>query len=197
MGSVAQIKENASRLVDYAKRNNKVIIFIGHVTKDGDIAGPKTLEHLVDCVIQLEGERESTYRLLRARKNRFGSVDEVGLLGIEATTFYIGSGSQLTINGSTLTPTQTLSGALDEFRFFHKARTIEQINTFAKKSIYSIPELKLYYKFNEPNGWFSSDENDSINRIVLDSSGNSLHSYISEQSYDPSLRGTILENQVI
>jgi DNA repair protein RadA/Sms len=79
MGSVAQIKENASRLVDYAKRNNKVIIFIGHVTKDGDIAGPKTLEHLVDCVIQLEGERESTYRLLRARKNRFGSVDEVGL----------------------------------------------------------------------------------------------------------------------
>mgnify|MGYP007071561433 CR=1 FL=1 len=117
-----------------------------------------------------------------------------GLLGIEATTFYIGSGSQLDINGSTLTPTQTLSGALDEFRFFHKARTIEQINTFAKKSIYSIPELKLYYKFNEPNGWFSSDENDSINRIVLDSSGNSLHSYISEQSYHPSLRGTILEN---
>ncbi len=79
MGSVSQIKENASRLVDYAKRNNKIIIFIGHVTKDGDIAGPKTLEHLVDCVIQLEGEKESTFRLLRARKNRFGSVDEVGL----------------------------------------------------------------------------------------------------------------------
>lgn len=79
MGSVSQIKENASRLVDYAKRNNKIIIFIGHVTKDGDIAGPKTLEHLVDCVVQLEGEKESTFRLLRARKNRFGSIDEVGL----------------------------------------------------------------------------------------------------------------------
>lgn len=79
MGSVAQIKENASRLVDYAKRRNKIIVFIGHVTKDGDIAGPKTLEHLVDCVVQLEGEKESTFRLLRARKNRFGSVDEVGL----------------------------------------------------------------------------------------------------------------------
>jgi DNA repair protein RadA/Sms len=79
MGSVSQIKENASRLVDYAKRNNKIIVFIGHVTKDGDIAGPKTLEHLVDCVVQLEGEKESTFRLLRARKNRFGSVDEVGL----------------------------------------------------------------------------------------------------------------------
>ncbi len=79
MGSVSQIKENASRLVDYAKRHNKIIVFIGHVTKDGDIAGPKTLEHLVDCVVQLEGEKESTFRLLRARKNRFGSVDEVGL----------------------------------------------------------------------------------------------------------------------
>ncbi len=79
MGSVAQIKENASRLADYAKRNDKIIVLIGHVTKEGDIAGPKTLEHLVDCVLQLEGEKESTFRLLRARKNRFGSIDEVGL----------------------------------------------------------------------------------------------------------------------
>ena len=79
MGSVSQIKETASRLVDYAKRHDKIIVFIGHVTKDGDIAGPKTLEHLVDCVIQLEGEKESTFRLLRSRKNRFGSIDEVGL----------------------------------------------------------------------------------------------------------------------
>ncbi|KXK11418.1 MAG: hypothetical protein UZ22_OP11002000355 [Microgenomates bacterium OLB23] len=85
MGSVAQIKESAARLTDYAKRQGKIIILIGHVTKDGDIAGPKTLEHLVDCVIQLEGEKESTFRLLRARKNRFGSVDEVGLFEMTDT----------------------------------------------------------------------------------------------------------------
>jgi DNA repair protein RadA/Sms len=79
VGSVSQIKESASQLVDFAKQHNKILIIVGHVTKDGDIAGPKTLEHLVDCVLYLEGERQSQFRVLRAKKNRFGPTDEVGL----------------------------------------------------------------------------------------------------------------------
>ncbi|MGB4966300.1 MAG: DNA repair protein RadA [Microgenomates group bacterium] len=78
-GSTSQIKEAASALIDVAKKNNLVMIIVGHITKDGDIAGPKTLEHLVDCVLYLEGAKDSQYRLLRAQKNRFGSTDEVGV----------------------------------------------------------------------------------------------------------------------
>lgn len=78
-GSVSHIKETASRLVEFAKTHKKVVIIVGHVTKDGDIAGPKTLEHIVDCVMYLEGEKQSHYRILRAHKNRFGPTDEVGI----------------------------------------------------------------------------------------------------------------------
>lgn len=79
MGSATQIRESASQLVDLAKQHNKILIIVGHVTKEGDIAGPKTLEHLVDCVLYLEGEKQSQYRVLRSHKNRFGPTDEVGL----------------------------------------------------------------------------------------------------------------------
>lgn len=78
-GSVSQLKETASKLTSFAKQNNTPIILIGHITKDGDIAGPKTLEHLVDCVLNFEGERISNFRVLRASKNRFGSTDEIGI----------------------------------------------------------------------------------------------------------------------
>lgn len=79
LGSTSHIKEVTSRLVEYAKTSGKVVVIVGHVTKEGDIAGPKTLEHLVDCVLYLEGERHSHYRLLRVQKNRFGPTDEVGI----------------------------------------------------------------------------------------------------------------------
>ena len=78
-GSPSQIKEATSILVDIAKKKGIVMIIVGHITKDGDIAGPKTLEHLVDCVLYLEGAKDSHFRLLRAQKNRFGSVEEVGV----------------------------------------------------------------------------------------------------------------------
>ncbi len=78
-GSINQLKETASQLVSFAKKNNITVILIGHITKDGDIAGPKTLEHLVDCVVNFEGERISNFRILRAAKNRFGSTDEIGI----------------------------------------------------------------------------------------------------------------------
>jgi DNA repair protein RadA/Sms len=78
-GSVGQVRECALRLMEMAKGDDIAVIIVGHVTKDGTLAGPKTLEHLVDAVLNLEGERTSTLRLLRATKNRFGSTEEVGV----------------------------------------------------------------------------------------------------------------------
>jgi DNA repair protein RadA/Sms len=78
-GSVGQVREAAVRLMEFAKGEGIAVILVGHVTKDGSLAGPKTLEHLVDAVVTLEGERYAALRLVRATKNRFGSTDEVGV----------------------------------------------------------------------------------------------------------------------
>jgi DNA repair protein RadA/Sms len=79
-GSVGQVREVAARLAEMAKAATCAVALVGHVTKEGTVAGPRTLEHLVDAVIYLEGERLGATRLLRAAKNRFGSTDEVGVL---------------------------------------------------------------------------------------------------------------------
>jgi DNA repair protein RadA/Sms len=78
-GSVAQVREVAARIVGVAKRQRIAVLLVGHVTKEGALAGPRVLEHLVDCVLQFEGERERTYRTVRAIKNRFGSTNEAGV----------------------------------------------------------------------------------------------------------------------
>jgi len=78
-GSVGQVRESALRLMDLAKGEGIAVMLVGHVTKDGSIAGPKTLEHLVDAVLDLGGERSGVLRLLRATKNRFGSTEEIGV----------------------------------------------------------------------------------------------------------------------
>jgi DNA repair protein RadA/Sms len=78
-GSVAQVREAASRLLRVAKENAIATILVGHVTKDGSVAGPRVLEHLVDCVLQFEGDRYHAHRILRATKNRFGSTNELGV----------------------------------------------------------------------------------------------------------------------
>jgi DNA repair protein RadA/Sms len=78
-GSVGQVRESALRLMELAKGDGIAVVLVGHVTKDGSIAGPRTLEHLVDAVIELGGERGGVMRLLRASKNRFGSTDELGV----------------------------------------------------------------------------------------------------------------------
>jgi len=88
-GSVVQVRECTAALVRYAKATGTCVILVGHVTKEGTVAGPKTLEHIVDSVLALEGERTGTVRLLRATKNRFGSCDETGVFtmgerGLEA-----------------------------------------------------------------------------------------------------------------
>jgi DNA repair protein RadA/Sms len=78
-GSVAQVREAAARLLRVAKEHRIAVFLVGHVTKDGAVAGPRVLEHLVDCVLQFEGDRYRAHRVLRAVKNRFGSTNEVGV----------------------------------------------------------------------------------------------------------------------
>ena len=78
-GSVSQVRECAARLLKYAKESNVPVILIGHINKEGTLAGPKVLEHIVDAVLQFEGESQYMYRLLRAIKNRFGSTSELGI----------------------------------------------------------------------------------------------------------------------
>ena len=78
-GSVAQVREAAARLLRAAKELDVATILVGHVTKDGSVAGPRVLEHLVDCVLQFEGDRYHAHRVLRATKNRFGSTNELGV----------------------------------------------------------------------------------------------------------------------
>lgn len=78
-GSISQIRECTAELIKFAKESNVPVILIGHITKDGNIAGPKILEHMVDTVLQFEGDRNHVYRILRSLKNRFGSTSELGI----------------------------------------------------------------------------------------------------------------------
>lgn len=84
-GSISQIRECAAELQRYAKESGTPVFLIGHITKDGNIAGPKVLEHIVDTVLQFEGDRNYNYRLLRTSKNRFGSTSEMGIYEMQQT----------------------------------------------------------------------------------------------------------------
>ena len=110
-GSVGQVREVAARLAEVAKAGRTCVALVGHVTKEGTVAGPRTLEHLVDAVIYLEGERLGSTRLIRAAKNRFGSTDEVGVLEMrsdglmevsDASRFFLES-EQPPVAGSAIT----------------------------------------------------------------------------------------------
>ncbi|MBT8261795.1 MAG: DNA repair protein RadA [Bacteroidia bacterium] len=84
-GSISQIRECATELIKFAKETATPVILIGHITKDGNIAGPKILEHMVDTVLQFEGDRNHVYRILRANKNRFGSTNELGIYEMQGS----------------------------------------------------------------------------------------------------------------
>ncbi len=110
-GSVSQVRECANLFMRTAKQNDVSIILVGHVNKDGNIAGPKVLEHIVDTVMYFEGERNLTYRILRAAKNRFGSTNEIGvfemtnkgLVEIESPSLAMISGRPLNVSGTCVT----------------------------------------------------------------------------------------------
>jgi len=110
-GSVTQVRECSSRLMRLGKGKNISIFVVGHVTKDGALAGPRVLEHIVDTVLYFEGERRASYRILRAVKNRFGSTNEIGvfemkkdgLAEIKNPSEYMLSGRPLNVSGSVIT----------------------------------------------------------------------------------------------
>lgn len=81
-GGVGQIRESTAQLVRYAKQSNTALFIVGHVTKEGTLAGPKVLEHMVDCVLYFEGDSESRFRVIRATKNRFGAINELGIFAM-------------------------------------------------------------------------------------------------------------------
>ncbi|MFL6840981.1 MAG: DNA repair protein RadA [Sphingomicrobium sp.] len=82
-GTVSQVRASAQELVRFAKQRDTAVVLVGHVTKDGTIAGPRVLEHMVDTVLSFEGERSHQYRIIRAMKNRFGGTDEIGVFAME------------------------------------------------------------------------------------------------------------------
>lgn len=149
--------------------------------------------------VSLIFNRDSTPHSLRSyRAGEFVNESRnnvvIGDMPLLATDFIIGSGSAITIGSTTLTPVSTLSGTLDEFRLYHSARTETQMKEFSRKSVFATPELKLYYRFNEPPPPLVLDVASALNGIVLDSSGNSFHSTI--VNFTGSLRENVASSSI-
>ncbi|WP_460023596.1 DNA repair protein RadA [Lactovum odontotermitis] len=104
-GSVSQVRQVTNELMQIAKMNNIAVFIVGHVTKEGTLAGPRTLEHMVDTVLYFEGERQNSFRILRAVKNRFGSTNEIGIFEMQT------SGLREVLNPSEVFLSERLEGA--------------------------------------------------------------------------------------
>ncbi|ROL56968.1 DNA repair protein RadA [Bacteroidetes/Chlorobi group bacterium Naka2016] len=139
-GSVFQVREATSNIVDIAKKTNKIVILIGHVNKEGNIAGPKTLEHIVDCVLSLEGERNSNLRILRSLKNRFGSTFELGLFEMgEAGLVELIEPTKVLISHSSVNSSGVAFSA-----FVEGARClITEIQSLVSNSSFNIPQRSV------------------------------------------------------
>jgi len=139
-GSVTQIRENANYFLNYSKNSGSSVFLIGHITKEGVIAGPKLLEHVVDTVLSFEGEARSNLRILRATKNRFGSTSEIGVFSMEekglqeipdASSLFLPSLSQ-NLSGSVIFPNQEGSRTL-----------LVEIQSLVTPSYYGIPKRSV------------------------------------------------------
>ncbi len=116
-GTVGQVREVAAAVRRVAKARSIAVVLVGHVTKEGSLAGPRVLEHIVDCVLQFEGERERTYRTLRALKNRFGSTDELGVFEMAASGLVeVPDASARFVEGATLSPGSVVLAAVEGTR---------------------------------------------------------------------------------
>ena len=114
-GSVSQVRECAAQILRYAKESNTPVLMIGHITKDGTIAGPKILEHIVDTVIQFEGDQHYMYRILRAIKNRFGSTSEIGIFEMQHSGLReVSNPSEMLMSHNNLGLSGTAIGAMIE-----------------------------------------------------------------------------------
>ena len=136
-GSVSQIKASAAEIIKYAKTTNTPVLLVGHITKDGAIAGPKVLEHMVDTVLQFEGDRNHIYRILRAQKNRFGPTSEIGIYEMQA------KGLRQVLN-----PSEVLISSKDEALSGHAiAATVEgirpmmiEVQALVSSAVYGTPQ---------------------------------------------------------
>jgi DNA repair protein RadA/Sms len=136
-GSVSQIRECAAELQDFAKETNTPVFLIGHITKDGSIAGPKVLEHMVDTVLQFEGDRHYVYRILRTLKNRFGSTAELGIYQMGDT------GMSPVLNPSEILITQKeeqLSGTAIAATIEGQRPLLIEVQALVTQSVYGTPQ---------------------------------------------------------
>jgi DNA repair protein RadA/Sms len=136
-GSISQVRECAGELQRFAKETNIPVIIIGHITKEGSIAGPKLLEHIVDTVLQFEGDQNYTYRILRTLKNRFGSTDEMGIYEMQA------SGLRQVANPSELLLSQkddALSGSAVAATMEGMRPMLIETQALVSKAVYGTPQ---------------------------------------------------------
>lgn len=136
-GSIAQIRESAAQMQRYAKESEVPVFLIGHINKEGYIAGPKILEHMVDTVLQFEGDRNYTHRILRTVKNRFGSTDEIGIYRME------GEGLQQVSNPSELlitSKTETLSGVAIAATAEGMRPMLVEVQALVSPAVYGTPQ---------------------------------------------------------
>ncbi len=136
-GGISQVRECAAELLRFAKETNIPVFLIGHINKEGDIAGPKLLEHIVDCVLQFEGDRHNAYRILRTLKNRFGSTDEMGIYEMRA------AGLREVSNPSELLLSQTdenLSGCAVAATMEGLRPMLIETQALVSKSVYGTPQ---------------------------------------------------------
>jgi DNA repair protein RadA/Sms len=136
-GSVSQIRECASEFQKFAKETNTPVFIIGHITKDGNIAGPKILEHMVDTVLQFEGDRHHVYRIIRTLKNRFGSTSEIGIYEMDAT------GMKAITNPSDILIThrdEALSGTAIAATIEGMRPLLIEIQALVTQSVYGTPQ---------------------------------------------------------
>lgn len=136
-GSISQIRETTAELIKFAKETNIPVILIGHITKDGTIAGPKILEHMVDTVLQFEGDRNHIYRILRSLKNRFGSTAELGIYEM------LGSGLREVSNPSEILISHkdiTLSGTAIAATLEGMRPLMIEIQALVSTAVYGTPQ---------------------------------------------------------
>jgi len=137
-GTVGQVRESSSRLIELAKQTGKVLFLVGHITKDGLVAGPKVLEHMVDTVLYFEGDRYHLYRILRSQKNRFGPTGEIGVFEMTGGGLVeIKNPSQIfmTSAGSEPSPGRVISAASEGSRSF-----LVEVEALVTTSPYGTPQ---------------------------------------------------------
>ena len=138
-GSINQIRTSTIRFLEIAKQNNIAIILVGHITKDGAVAGPKSLEHIVDTVLYLESERTHCYRVLRSTKNRFGSVNEVGIFTMT------GDGFKEVKNPSSIyleTAQEAITGSVISTVMEGTRPFMVEIQALVSKTVFGYPQRK-------------------------------------------------------